>query len=83
SIDEIAKARGLAVSTIENHLCRFIADGRVRVDEIVEPAKIEVIRKAIIEHKVENQISPVKEYLGDDFSYGEIRAVMEDLIKEE
>ena len=83
SIDEIAKARGLAVSTIENHLCRFIADGRVRVDEIVEPAKIEVIRKALIEHKVENQISPVKEYLGDDFSYGEIRAVMEDLIKEE
>lgn len=82
SIDEIAKARGLTVSTIENHLCRFIADGRVRVEEIVKPEKIETIRKALFELRVENQIAPIKEHLGEGFSYGEIRAVMEDLVKE-
>ncbi len=82
TIAEIAKSRGLAVSTIETHLCRFISDGRVTVEEIVEPAKIDMIRKALIELKVENAISPVKVHLGDDYSYGEIRAVMEDLARE-
>ncbi len=82
SIDEIAQARGLAKATIEGHLSRFISDGTLSVDEIVSPEKIEVIRQALVHLKVENAISPVKEYLGDDYSYGEIRAVMEGISRE-
>ncbi len=82
TIAEIAKSRGLAISTIENHLCRFIADGRVAVAELVEMAKIDEIKRALLQLKVENAIAPVKQYLGDDYSYGEIRAVMEDLARE-
>ncbi len=82
SIAEIATSRGLALSTIEGHLSRFIEDGRVTVNEVVNAEKIKTIRQALIDLKVENAISPVKEHLGEDFSYGEIRAVMADLARE-
>ncbi len=72
---EIAKERGLNVSTIEGHLARFVSTGEIRLDELVPDHKIEPIRKAIIELNSENVIAPVKEMLGEDYSYGEIRAV--------
>ncbi|MBA2379014.1 MAG: DNA helicase RecQ [Blastocatellia bacterium] len=76
SVDEIAARRGLAVSTIESHLALFIADGRVQVEELVTPEKMALIKNALIDLKVENAIGPVKQHLGDDFSYGEIKAVL-------
>jgi len=75
-ISEIAADRGLAVSTIENHLARFIATGEVSLDQFVSLDKIEPIRNAILKFKDSNALSPIKEYLGDEYTYGEIRAVM-------
>ncbi len=82
SPETIAAKRGLAVSTIEGHLSRFIPTGEVSLNEVVPAVKIPVIRKALVDMKVENVIGPVKEYLGDDYSYGEIKAVMADLERE-
>ena len=76
SIPEIAKERKLAVSTIENHLARFIATGEVSLDDFVSLEKVEVIREAIMKFSESEALSPIKEYLGEDYSYGEIRAVM-------
>ncbi len=76
SVGEIAAKRGLAASTIEGHLARFIADGRVKIEELVTPEKMDIIKNALVELKVENAIGPVKQHLGDDFSYGEIKAVV-------
>ena len=76
SIDEIAVARELQPGTIASHLARFVASGEVRLDELVPGDKIEPIRNAILKFKDQNAISPIKEFLGDDFSYGEIRAVI-------
>lgn len=75
SPSEIAEARGLALSTVERHLSRFIPTGEVNLEELVPAHKVETIRKAIIELNAETAIGPVKEFLGDDYSYGEIRAV--------
>ena len=75
-IPEIAKERGLTNSTIENHLARFIPDGRVSLEELVPVEKVEPIRKAIIQFADGNALSPIKEFLGDEYSYGEIRAVI-------
>lgn len=83
SIAEIAKERKLAVSTIENHLTRFIATGEVSLDQFVSLEKVDVIRAAIIKFGDSMALSPIKEYLGEDYSYGEIRAVMSALTGEQ
>jgi ATP-dependent DNA helicase RecQ len=76
SIAEIAKERGVQPSTIEGHLARFIATGEVRLDELVPLEKVETIRNAILKFNDGGALSPIKEFLGDDFTYGEIRAVI-------
>jgi ATP-dependent DNA helicase RecQ len=79
SIPEIAKERSLKQSTIENHLVRFISSGEVEVEELVDIEKIEPIREVILELNPENGLAPIKERLGEEFSYGEIRAVVAEI----
>jgi|CXWL01.1.fsa_nt_gi ATP-dependent DNA helicase RecQ len=76
SMEEIAKERGLGISTVEGHLARFVGSGEIALEQIVPVEKIDTIRQAILEHGTEGMIGPVKTALGDDFSYGEIRAVL-------
>lgn len=81
SVEEIAQKRELAVGTIETHLVRFIPTGEVKLNEFVPEEKIETIRNAVIELDAGQGISPIKEFLGEDFSYGEIRAVIADFMR--
>jgi len=76
SIPEIAESRGIAVGTVETHLVRFIQSGEVMLDDLVHADKIEPIRTAITRLNAGFAVAPVKEFLGDDYSYGEIRAVL-------
>jgi uncharacterized protein YpbB len=76
SIAEIAIIRGLATSTIEGHLVSFIKTGEVDVKELVPEYKIATILQTVEELNLPTPAStPVKEKLGDDYSYVEIRAV--------
>jgi ATP-dependent DNA helicase RecQ len=75
SIEEVARERDLSISTVEGHLALFIPMGKVRVEELVDPSKIESIRNAIEKHG-DVALGPIKTELGDDYSYGEIRAVL-------
>ena len=76
SIAEIATERGCQRSTVENHLSRFVTTGQIRLDELVPLPKVEPIRNAILKFNDQGALSPIKEFLGDDYTYGEIRAVM-------
>ncbi|MDQ3087357.1 MAG: RecQ family ATP-dependent DNA helicase, partial [Acidobacteriota bacterium] len=76
SVAEIAESREMARTTIETHLVRFIPSGEIAVEDLVPDYKIEPIRAAIIRFNSGGAISPVKEFLGESYSYGEIRAVM-------
>ncbi|MGH9946279.1 MAG: DNA helicase RecQ [Pyrinomonadaceae bacterium] len=76
TIPEIARTRGIGISTVENHLVRFIPIGKVALDELVGNHKVEPIRKAILQFSDSGALSPIKEFLGDEYSYGEIRAVL-------
>src|SRR5690606_33093033 len=49
SPEVIARKRGLALSTIQGQLTRFIPTGEVALDELVPPGKITVIKKALID----------------------------------
>ena len=81
SIEEIADERDLAISTVETHLVRYIPTGEIKLTDIVPEEKVEIIRNAIIEMNAEQGIGPIKEFLGEDYSYGEIRAVVADFMR--
>jgi ATP-dependent DNA helicase RecQ len=76
SIPEIAESRGIAISTVETHLVRFIPSGEVMLDNLVHADKIENIKNAIVRLNAGFAVAPVKEFLGEDYTYGEIRAVL-------
>jgi ATP-dependent DNA helicase RecQ len=80
SIAEIARLRGLSPNTIETHLTKFIESGEIRLEDIVPPHKIEPIRRAILELNA-GGLGPIKEFLGEEYSYGEIRAVVADFLR--
>jgi ATP-dependent DNA helicase RecQ len=83
SVDEIARRRELTRATVETHLVRFIPTGKVSLEALVPPQKIESIRDALIKFNGTGALSPVKEYLGENYSYGEIRAVLASMMKTE
>ena len=75
---DIAEKRGLAVGTIETHMALLIKSGDIDIHECMEETKIESIL-AVIKEIQAVSMQPVKQKLGDDFTYGEIRAVMNHL----
>ncbi|MEX2235246.1 MAG: helix-turn-helix domain-containing protein [Cyclobacteriaceae bacterium] len=78
---EIADKRSLALSTIEGHVAQLIKSGDIDIHECMEENKVRSIVTVIREIQAVS-MQPVKQKLGDDFSYGEIRAVMNHLSKE-
>lgn len=78
TVQEIARTREMATSTIETHLARFVQSGEIMLDDLVHERKIEPIRNAIIQLNAGTAIGPVKEFLGADYSYMEIKAVLAD-----
>jgi ATP-dependent DNA helicase RecQ len=75
SVNEIARERDLTISAVEGHLALFIPMGKVRLEEVVTESKIAAIREAIAKHG-DAALGPIKTELGEDYSYGEIRAVL-------
>ena len=53
----------------------FVATGEISLEQMVSLDKVETIHKAIIKFSESDALLPVKEFLGDDYSYSEIRAV--------
>ncbi|HLK30725.1 MAG TPA: helix-turn-helix domain-containing protein [Puia sp.] len=74
-IFEIAKMRGLTISTIEGHLISFISTEEVRLHDIVPKDKIENILRVMKENP-DSSSSSLKEKLGNDYSYNDIKAVL-------
>jgi ATP-dependent DNA helicase RecQ len=82
SIAEIAALRQLSPQTIEGHLCYFIQTGEIEVNEFVTSEKIPVIQD-VVESYGQAPLSPLKEILGNDYSYTEIKAVISWMNREE
>jgi ATP-dependent DNA helicase RecQ len=81
SISGIAERRELKAGTIETHLAFYIQCGRLSLHKVVPEEKIETIRSAL---EGATSLTSVKERLGDEYSYGEIRMVIahRDFLKE-
>lgn len=76
SVSEIATERNLSASTIEGHLAHFIFSGELQIEKMVNKEKLKAISQAIEENGNTDPISPIKQKLGDQYSFGEIRAVI-------
>ncbi|MCK4553764.1 RecQ family ATP-dependent DNA helicase, partial [Candidatus Parcubacteria bacterium] len=73
-IEKVAEKRGLAPSTIAGHLEKLIAAGeKLDIDYLKPPAeRFEIIKKAF-QKSGELNLSPVREILGEEYSYDELR----------
>lgn len=73
NIAEMAKVRDLTADTIVNHLCFLIEKGiPVKIDKFVPLQKQKKITEIIKENNLE-KLSLIKEKLGGDFTYLEIK----------
>jgi ATP-dependent DNA helicase RecQ len=75
TVAEIAQERGLSPTTIEGHLSIFVETGELDVSEFVKAEKIPAIQNAV-ENYGKERLAPLKEILGDAYTYGEIKAVI-------
>ncbi len=75
SVAEIAKERSLTVQTIESHLTGFVELGEIEIDELVSKEKQKQIEPLLQEHTT-GTLSFIKEKLGNEISFGEIRYVI-------
>jgi ATP-dependent DNA helicase RecQ len=75
SIEEIAAERNLKASTIVSHLAELIEAGEaIDIGDLIHPGHYEVIVNAL--HQVGDEaLKPVKDFLGDEYSYDEIKLV--------
>jgi ATP-dependent DNA helicase RecQ len=75
TIQQIANTRNLSASTIITHIENLILTGEIdSIDEWVDAQKQQAIIKAISDVGTE-YLSPIKEKLGDDCMYNEIKLV--------
>ncbi len=75
SFKEIAEIRKLAQSTVESHLTRFVASGDIDITSLVAPEKVSLI-EAAISKAGGYSLSPIKQSLGEEVSFAEIRWVL-------
>ena len=75
SLEDIAKARSLAVSTIEGHMATFVGKGLVDATTFVEKEKIHQIiaaSKAV----GSKSLKEIMKILGDEFTYSDLKFAM-------
>jgi DNA-directed RNA polymerase subunit F len=75
TVAAIAKERCLVRSTIEGHLTFFVEKGKLDINKLLLPEKQQAIEKELaVDHN--NSLSEVKNALGDEYSYGEIKMML-------
>jgi len=76
SIQEIATERSLTIGTIEGHLARYITSGEIAITDIIPLERFEQLKKNISNTVFEN-LSDLRQKLGDEYSYNELRLTLE------
>jgi uncharacterized protein YpbB len=74
SIEEIAEIRKFSPSTIEGHLSEYVRRGLLEVESVIDKNKVKIIREFMLENP-DLKGTTLKEALGEEYSYGEIRMI--------
>lgn len=80
TVDEIAAERGLTIGTIETHLAHFVETNEVDIYDLIPAEKLTAITRYFSENEVAS-LTQVKEALGDNFSWNEIRIAAKWVVK--
>jgi len=75
TVKQIAEERNLTQSTIEGHLAVYVGNGEININELISNEKVELIKNALNGYSG-GSITPIKEKLGSDISFGEIKLVI-------
>jgi hypothetical protein len=73
TVAEIAANRNITHQTIEGHLAHYVKTGDIKIEKLISGDKLTMIKPLLDDL---NNISLIKEKLGDAVSYGEIRLVL-------
>ncbi|HKL38795.1 MAG TPA: helix-turn-helix domain-containing protein, partial [Bacteroidales bacterium] len=72
NVEQIAKERGLAVTTIEGHLSHWVRQGEIQATLFVDPQKLEQILE--VARRIESlKLNDLKARLGDEFTYSDLK----------
>ena len=72
TIGEIAIERGLAITTIENHLAHYVSLGLIPVTQFISKEKFDKIIECSKKYDGLSS-TPIKIDLGEEYSYSDIR----------
>ena len=81
SPEDIAKARNFVVGTIYDHIAKFVKEGLYDADEVIDADTVFVIKDYFAETE-DPSINAARVTLGDEYSYGEIKIVLAELMRE-
>ena len=74
-VEEIAKERNLTQQTIEGHLAHYVSIGEINISELVSREKVLLI-EPIAKRFSGKSLTPIKEKVGREISFGEIKLVI-------
>lgn len=72
TIEEIAEARNFTIATIYSHLTKLITNGKISLTDVLSADKITQLEAAFLDYEEEG-LSAMKEKVGDQFSWDELR----------
>ena len=84
SFEEVAEQRGISETTIRSHLERFIQEGgQVDLGHLMPPEDRRTKIAAAFKEMGEARLTPVREFLGDDYTWDELAVVRMDRRQQE
>lgn len=75
TLQEIATERNMAITTIEGHLAEFAGTGEVDIHQLISDEKFKTISE-YFKNSDSTLLGPAKIALGNEFSWGELRLVL-------
>ena len=76
TVGDIAVARSLTVSTIENHLAYYVEQGELKAIDIIGAERYKVVNSAITMLGTSADMKTIKEKCSNDITYGDIKVVI-------
>ena len=80
SVEEVAKERGLKASTIMGHLIPYIQNGEVKLEDVIDEKKIDIIKRIIKVKGTDGGMTPIKELCPSSITYNDILLVIKTTI---
>ncbi|MFB6306797.1 MAG: helix-turn-helix domain-containing protein, partial [Flavobacteriales bacterium] len=75
NIEEVAKERELAISTIEGHFATLIEQGKVNIEKLMPLEETQKLAELFPDNDAPKPLSQIKKKAPDDVSYGKLKMV--------